>query len=71
MQTQKMGLANIKGKLSRAEMKNIMAGSGGRCFDRHTYCGSTSQAGTCETNSNNKCVCNTGTASWLAEECVA
>ena len=29
MQTQKMSLANIKGKLSRAEMKNIMAGSGG------------------------------------------
>ena len=24
-----MSLANIKGKLSRAEMKNIMAGSGG------------------------------------------
>jgi hypothetical protein len=29
MQTQKMSLANIKGKLSRSEMKNIMAGSGG------------------------------------------
>ena len=29
MKTQKMSLANIKGKLSRAEMKNIMAGSGG------------------------------------------
>ena len=28
MQTQKMSLANINGKLSRAEMKNIMAGSG-------------------------------------------
>ena len=28
MQTQKMSLANIKGKLSRAEMKNIMAGEG-------------------------------------------
>ncbi len=31
MQTQKMSLANIKGKLSRTEMKNIMAGSGGSC----------------------------------------
>jgi hypothetical protein len=36
MQTQKMSLANIKGKLSRAEMKNIKAGveennSGGIC----------------------------------------
>ena len=29
MQTTKMSLANIQGKLSRAEMKNIMAGSGG------------------------------------------
>ena len=28
MQTQKLSLANIKGKLSRTEMKNIMAGSG-------------------------------------------
>jgi len=28
MQTQKMSLANIQGKLSRAEMKNIMAGGG-------------------------------------------
>ncbi len=28
MQTKKMSLANIQGKLSRAEMKNIMAGSG-------------------------------------------
>lgn len=29
MKTSKMSLANIQGKLSRAEMKNIMAGSGG------------------------------------------
>ena len=29
MQTQKMSLANIKGKLSRMEIKNIMAGTGG------------------------------------------
>ena len=28
MQTKKMSLANIKGKLSKTEMKNIMAGSG-------------------------------------------
>ena len=28
MQTKKMSLANIQGKLSRTEMKNIMAGSG-------------------------------------------
>ena len=29
MQTKKMSLSNIQGKLSRAEMKNIMAGSTG------------------------------------------
>ena len=28
MQTKKMSIANINGKLSRAEMKQIMAGSG-------------------------------------------
>jgi hypothetical protein len=34
MKTQKMSLANIKNRLSRAEMKKIMAGSGdhgGQC----------------------------------------
>jgi hypothetical protein len=29
MKTQKMSLANIQGKMSRTEMKKIMAGSGG------------------------------------------
>jgi hypothetical protein len=43
MQTKKMNLANIQGKLSRAEMKNIMAGSGGHC-DTHT-CNSPDQCG--------------------------
>jgi len=32
MQTQKMSFANIQGKLSRTEMKNIMAGSGGGSY---------------------------------------
>ncbi len=32
MKTNKMSLANIEGKLSRAEMKNIMAGSGTGCY---------------------------------------
>lgn len=47
MKTQKMSLANIEGKLSRAEMKNIMAGSGSSC---DVYCGSGSYytcSGTC------------------------
>ena len=29
MKTKKLSLANIKSKMSRAEMKNIVAGSGG------------------------------------------
>ena len=42
MKTKKMRLAKIQGKLSRAEMKNIMAGSGG--------------SGTiCNCNSNDNC----------------
>jgi hypothetical protein len=40
MKTQKMSLANIQGKMSRAEMKNIMAGSGGACMTEYEYeCG--------------------------------
>ena len=39
MQTKKMSLANIKGALSRAEMKKIMAGSGAGCGDDQDYCG--------------------------------
>ena len=40
MQTQKMSLANIKGKLSRDEMKKIMAGSGDVdvCMNRGYSC---------------------------------
>jgi hypothetical protein len=35
MKTQRMSLANIQGKMSRTEMKNIMAGSGStkKCGD--------------------------------------
>jgi hypothetical protein len=32
MKTTKMSLANIQGRLSRTEMKNIMAGSGSGCY---------------------------------------
>ena len=35
MKTIKMSLANIEGKLSRKEMKNIMAGSGDGCQTYH------------------------------------
>jgi hypothetical protein len=33
MKTLKMSLENIQGKLSRIEMRNIMAGSGDNCND--------------------------------------
>ena len=60
MKTQKMSLANMQGKLSRAEMKNIMAGSGvsgcggylttcdsmRKCCD-HWKCSRTSGPGAC------------------------
>ena len=62
MKTQKMNLANMQGKLSRAEMKKIMAGSGG-----DQKCGSNCTPGsnTCPTScacslkdgSNNTYVC--------------
>ncbi len=38
MKRTKMSLANIQGKLSRAEMKNIMAGSIGYCIKCNTTC---------------------------------
>ena len=41
MQTQKMSLANIQGKLSRSEMKNIMAGSGS-CYSCNSSNGGSS-----------------------------
>jgi hypothetical protein len=40
MGIQKMSLANIKGKLSRAEMKNIMAGSGSYMYTGGSCTGS-------------------------------
>lgn len=50
MGTQKMSLANIKGKLSRAEMKNIMAGSEGSnisCFSTAQCVSFTGNGHTC------------------------
>ena len=41
MKTVKMSLANLQGKMSRKEMKNIMAGSGSD--DCNTFCDSDSQ----------------------------
>ncbi len=52
MKTTKMSLANIQGKLSRAEMKNIMAGSGGGSIPCET-------TADCLPHGQN-CVCLTG-----------
>ncbi|MFT3947000.1 MAG: hypothetical protein QM763_08515 [Agriterribacter sp.] len=56
----KMSLANIEGKLSRVEMKKIMAGSGGLCHSPD-FCGGpctfssgpcVGKEGECRTDSN-------------------
>jgi len=68
MQTKKMSLANIQGKLSRSEMKNIMAGGntpgegakcGSACSGACTYkCGTTTyDDGNCRANSSGTCYC--------------
>lgn len=62
MKTQKMSLANIQGKLSRAEMKNIMAGSG-TCAARWDKCCTTSDCCTglsCTKNTDSQNYCGIG-----------
>jgi len=59
MKTTKMSLANIQGKLSRAEMKNITAGSTGQCVGSvGTWTGSCSQADCAIYCSSGKCTCS-------------
>lgn len=52
MKTKKMSLANIQGKLSRAEMKQIMAGSGGESCNTY-WCSTNSDCVT--KNCGNRC----------------
>ena len=47
MKTKKMSLANIQGKLSRAEMKNIMAGLGDPFGCPTTFTSSCSSGNNC------------------------
>jgi hypothetical protein len=62
MKTVKMSIATIQGKLSRAEMKNIMAGSGDHCPTTGSCGGSCNGgAGTCGWLGND-CVCNANMA---------
>jgi hypothetical protein len=64
MKTQKMSLANIQGKLSRAEMKNIMAGTNSTIEGDQTL-GGNCGAKTCITNADctdpkhGNCKCDT------------
>lgn len=54
-----MSLANIKGKLSRTEMKNIMAGSGGGtvCYSGIT-CNETGTCGSYYVGNTEHCCCS-------------
>jgi hypothetical protein len=60
MKTQKMSLTNIQGKLSRTEMKNIMAGSAlGECLNNPNYCRDVLHFGCCNAKAGYRCTpCN-------------
>ncbi len=57
MKTNKISLANIQGMLSRAEMKNIMAGSGDACIKKGESCNhnDTCCNGQCPSQEDAKC----------------
>ena len=59
MKTQKMSLINIIGKLSRSEMKKIMAGSGVSCSttDCFGFVNGTITSAICTTDTNGACKC--------------
>ena len=65
MKKNKMSLANIQGKLSRAEMKNIMAGSGSSGSNCNSSCSSDSD---CDGTDNTCHHCATG--SILTGKCI-
>jgi len=47
MKKEKLSLKSIKNKLSRAELKEIMAGSGGQCIPGGQACGVTTSFNCC------------------------
>lgn len=58
MRTKKMSLANIQGKLSRTEMKNIMAGSAScSTTDCFGFVNGTIKSAICTTDTNGACKC--------------
>ena len=64
MQTQKMKSANLKGKLSKTEMKNIIAGSGNTCSGSCNYNGTAGMCKVCtESWCNGRCYCSNGMGS--------
>ncbi len=77
METKKMSLANVQGKLSRAEMKKVMAGA------ERTFCVETGTAcmyyeantgmvnGNCVINSQDRCICKGANSSVVSEACAA
>ncbi len=76
MEVKKMSLANIRGKLSREQMKAIMAGDVGTiCLPAGTHCsyyesGTGTVSGTCEMNSQDRCVCKSTHSSVVSQDCV-
>lgn len=55
MKTTKMSLANIQGKLSRTEMKSIMAGSGDTKCGHDISCDGHSEFQSCGSSGNCGC----------------
>jgi hypothetical protein len=76
MKTGKISLANVQGKLSRTEMKMVMAGRDGysHCANgpECTYyeSGTGNVTGTCQTNSNSNCVCKGPRSSIVTSDCI-
>ncbi len=62
MKTTKMTLASIQGKLSRTEMKNIMAGSGVSCSTKDCFAivNGVTKSAICTTNGDGTCNCPLG-----------
>jgi hypothetical protein len=64
MKTLKMSLENIQGKMSRKEMRNIMAGSGGsyskctKSCSTNSDCSNFPNSSTCNTCISGKCGMN-------------
>lgn len=66
----KKGLYKFIEKLTRNEMRYVMAGSGSSgsgCYDSYYECGTN---GACATNSLGKCYCHTQKGDYLSNSCV-